>query len=181
MRFARRIPTYAALALKRVVDTAEVADLELLGPRLRIDTELLQQSFTVGRELAQGGAQHLAPLAEGRRRHPLQCSDVAGRKRTLLRHELDKRGVDLGTWREGGGRKGKQNARGGAPRAEHRETSIVLAARLGHDAERDLALEHENQPIEPRRPWLGLEPADEEGSGNAVGQVGDNARGRPQA
>src|SRR6185437_12869156 len=51
----------------------------------------------------------------------------------------------------------------------------VLAAGLGNDAVGDLALEHEHEPVEPRRPGLRLEPTDEEGGGDAIRQVGNDA------
>ena len=164
-----------ALAAKRVGDAAEIADLKLLGAALGIDAKPLQQLFCVRRDLAERGAQHLTPLAEGRCGHPLERRDVASRLRNLLRHELDERRVDLGPRGEGCGGKGQQNAGIGAPLAEHGEAAEVLAAWLGHDAERDLALKHEHQPVEPGRPGLGLEPADQERRGDAIGKVGDDA------
>ena len=101
--------------------------------------------------------------------------------RRLARHELDQRRIDLGAWREGGGRNGEENAGVRAPLGEHGQPPVILGSRLGHDAVGHLALEHQHEPIEPRRPWLGLEPADEQRRGDAVGQIGDDAGGRGEA
>src|SRR6478609_5505158 len=75
----------------------------------------------------------------------------------------------------GRGVKGEQDAREGAPLAEHGEPPIVAGAGLCHDAERDLALKHQHQAVEPGRPRLSLEPANEEGGRDTIGQVGDDA------
>ena len=64
-----------------------------------------------------------------------------------------------------------------APAGQHRQPAIGLAAGRGDDALGDLALEHQHQPVVPRRPRLGGQPADQQRGGDVVGQVGDDARG----
>ena len=85
------------------------------------------------------------------------------RVRRLPGHEFDDARDDLGRRREGGRGDVEQNARAGAPAGEHREPPVVRPlGRGGCDAQRHLALEHENEPVEERRPRLRLEPAGQE-------------------
>ena len=65
------------------------SDLKLLGAALGIDAKPLQQCLGIWRDLSQGRAEHLAPLAEGCRRHPLERRHVASGLRGLLGHELN--------------------------------------------------------------------------------------------
>ena len=79
----------AQLAAKRIGDAAEIPDLKLLGAALGIDAKPLQQCLGIWRDLSQGGAEHLAPLAEGCRRHALERGGIASGLRDLLGHELN--------------------------------------------------------------------------------------------
>ena len=83
----------------------------------------------------------------------------------------------------GGGVKARgAHRRGSAParasRASTAEPPVVLAfARRRDDALGDLALEHQGQPVEPRRP-VRRQPADQQRRGDVVGQVGADPRRR---
>ena len=61
-----------ALAAKHIGDAAEIADLKLLSAALGVDAKPLKQLFSVRRDLAERGPEHLAPLTEGCRRYPLE-------------------------------------------------------------------------------------------------------------
>ena len=65
-----------------------------------------------------------------------------------------------------------------APIGQNREPTIGGALRRArHDALGHFALKHQNEPVEPRRPRLGFEPAGKKRGRDVVGQVGANARG----
>ena len=130
------------------------------------------------RELPQRGAEHLAPLTEGGSRDPLQHGNLAARLRRWLWHEFDYGRRHFGAWREGGCWQREQDSRLGPQLAQHREPAVIAAARLGDDAERDLALEHEHQAVEPWRPRFGFEPADEKRCGDTIGKVGNDTSRR---
>src|SRR5262249_36853678 len=63
------------------------------------------------------------------------------------------------------------------PANQDGKASVALAAGGGDDAFGDLALEHQHEPVVPGRPRLEREPADQQRSGNVVGQVRNDARG----
>ena len=91
--------------------------------------------------------------------------------------KLDEGRVDLGPRREGRRGKREENAGRGAPLSNHRKPAIVFAAGRGHDPFGELALKHQHHAVEPGRPGVALQPGDEEGRGDAIGQVGDDAHG----
>ena len=62
------------------------------------------------------------------------------------------------------------------PANEDGQASVALAAGGGDDAFGDLALEHQHEPVVPGRPWFEREPADQQRSGDVVGQVRNHAR-----
>ncbi len=73
----------------------------------------------------------------------------------------------------------EQDSRLRPPPREHREAAVVGALGRGcDDAARDLALEHERQPVIERRPRLRLEPAGEQRGCDVIGQVGRDPQGR---
>ena len=62
------------------------------------------------------------------------------------------------------------------PADEDGQASVALAAGGGDDAFGDLALEHQHEPVVPGRPRFEREPADQQRSGDVVGQVRNHAR-----
>ena len=106
------------------------------------------------------------------------CSAMrfAGQRRAA-RNQLDQRRRHLGRRHERGRRDVEQDARLGAPAGQHRQPAVGLRAGRRGDAFRDLALEHQHQPVEPGRPRLGGQPGDQQRGRDVVGQVGDDARG----
>ncbi len=68
----------------------------------------------------------------------------------------------------------------GSPPGENGEPPVIGALRgRGDDAQGDLALEHQGQPIEERRPGLGLQPAGQEPGADVVGEIGADPDRRP--
>ncbi len=124
-------------------------------------------------------AQHLAPLAERGLGRGRQQARVAGVRRSA-RQEFDHAGDDLGRRGEGGRRHVEQDPRLRAPAGQHGKPAVIGA--LGgrcDDAQRDLALEHQRQAIEERRPRLGLEPTGQEARADVIGEIGADADRRP--
>src|SRR5262249_30266925 len=71
----------------------------------------------------------------------------------------------------------ESDARFATPANEDGQAPVALAAGGGDDAFGNLALEHQHEPVVPGRPWFEREPADQQRSGNVVGQVRNDARG----
>ncbi len=67
-----------AFAPKRIGDADEIRDAKLLRARLGIEPKRLQQRLAIRRDLAERGAQHLAPLAEGGRGNLFQVQGSQG-------------------------------------------------------------------------------------------------------
>src|SRR5262245_17799276 len=65
-----------------------------------------------------------------------------------------------------------------APAGEDGKASVALGAGGGHDAFGDFALEHQREPVVPRRPWLERQPADQQCGGNIVRQIRNDPRRR---
>ena len=165
---------------KRARKRDETLDRNVLGARGRIEAGRAEQRRRVGAERFEALAQHLAALAEGGLGHALehvggrrQAAAARGTSRTERRGHLRRR-------HEGGRRNVEQDfrlaaPRSPAPRAGHRSSSPGAATMRS----RHLALEHQHQPVIPRRPGLGGQPGDEQGGRDVVGQVGDDARRPP--
>ena len=165
----------AAWPARRRASRDESFDRNFLGARGGLDAGGGEQRQGIAPERFQALTQHLAPLAEGGLGHLLQRDGFAGQRRAA-RNQLDQRRRDFGRRHERGRRDVEQDARLGAPAGQHRQAAVRLRARRRGDAFRDLALEHQHQPVEPGRPRLGGQPADQERGRDVVGQVGDDAR-----
>ena len=120
----------------------------------------------------QGTAQHLAALAEGRGGDLFERREVGQAFAGRPRRQVGDGGGDLGRRHEGGGRDVEQPPHLADMLGQHRQAAIVLGARHGDETVDDLLLEHQHHVGER----IGrLQPAHQQGRGDVVGQVGDDA------
>ena len=129
-------------------------------------------SAAAGVERPQALPQHLAALAEGGRRHALQRCLVGRMQRLGARRDLQNGRCHLRRRGEGAGRDVEQAPHLAQPLHEHAETAVILAARRRRQPVRDLLLEHQRQAGDGAD--IG-KPAQQQGRGDIVGQVGDDA------
>ena len=141
----------------------------LAGRRLKAD-EALQHGLGLGEDRGEGTAQHLAPLPEGRRCHPLQHAHIDAVRR-LAGHYMHHGRHHLGRRGEGAAVDFHRNARIGPPLRQDGEAAEGVAAGLCDDPFRHFLLEHERQRFPLRGPGLSGKPAGEQRGADIVGQV----------
>ena len=161
-------------ALDDARQSSKFRNRQLFGPSFRRDSRFSQQKLRHGGQLLEARAQHLSTLTESCRRNASERRDPALRLRHRNRSKFDDGGRNFRRRRERFGRQRHDDLGARPPLRKNREAAIGLRARRGNDAICNLALKHQHHAVEPRRPWLRLEPADKQQGGDAVRQVGGN-------
>src|SRR5215813_6450401 len=143
-------------------ESDEALNCYILGSRGRLDPRGVEQRGWIGAQRFQALTQHLAALTERGLSHPLERGAFAD-ERIVARHQVHDRRCHVWWRHEGAAGDVEADARFATPANEDGQPSEALAAGGGDDAFGNLALEHQ--------------PADQQRSGNVVGQVRNHARG----
>src|SRR5215471_7093330 len=157
-------------------ESDEALNCYILGPRGRLDSRGVEQRGWIGAQRFQALTQHLAALTERGLSHPLERGAFAD-ERIVARHQVHDRRCHVWWRHEGAAGDVEADARFATPANEDGQPSEALAAGGGDDSFGNLALEHQHEPVVPGRPRFEREPADQQRSGNVVGQVRNHARG----
>ena len=156
---------------RRAGERAELGDGEFLSTRGRRDPSALEKLLHRHPECSQAGAQHFAPLAESSGSDAFERPLCGGGERLGAGEETNHAGRHLGGREKGARRDVEQDFRLRQPLNQHRKTPVRLAAGRCEETLGDLALKHQGKALVLADP---VEPAEEERSGDVVGQISNN-------